>query len=457
MSQPVPQSKRSKIILLYAIYFALLSYLYSNYLAVYWGYFGYNLQYDTFSVLVGCSALLLFATAVPTSGDARSVLLNLFLSAYLVPSIVLTALGGQAFNSSIVIWVCSLILFWVSGLHLPSVKLGKASPAAFVLIIALLSLMLLLFFYFLGGFNNFNLDITRVYDFREEAEEDLPALFGYLSATFSKLVIPLGIVSALLYKFRSAAIGFSIVSILLFGLTSHKAIILYPIIAVVLYYSLAKSVDYARVLLLIIGAMAICLLDVYFLRVFGDGGIWGWFSSLFLRRALFVPPLIDFYYIEFFSQEAPLYWADSRLTFGMIPNPYGISAPYLVGDAYFGADTGANTGFIGSGFGQAGLVGSIVYSIGAGLVIALINAHARRQGVAFVTAIMAVPALTMFTSTDFITLFLSHGVLLGFLLLGVIERPDPTFGQRKGHGAGPVPELNPLGPSKRTEVTGKAT
>lgn len=419
------RGKRSRVIVLYFIYFSLLCYLYVSYLSIYWAYTGYLLEYSAGSISLAIAALLAFVLAVPVGGDARSILLNLFLTAYLVPSIVLTALGGQSMGASFIVWVGAAILILVSAVRLPSVMLLRASPASFILIIAFASIFLLLFFYIYGGFRNFNLDITRVYDFREGAEEDLPPLFGYLGATFSKLLIPLGIVAALAYRLRSVAIGFAVISVVLFGFTSHKAMVLYPLIAVVLYYSLEKSADFSKVLLLAVAVMGLCLLDIYFLELYGDQSIWGWFTSIFLRRALFVPPLLDFYYLEFFSRHMPMYWSDSRLTLGLIENPYGITAPYLVGEAYFGNETGANTGFIGSGFGQARIVGTLLYSVGAGLVVALINAHSERQGVAFVTSIMAVPALTMFTSTDFITLFLSHGVLLAFLLLGLIERPSP--------------------------------
>lgn len=135
-----------------------------------------------------------------------------------------------------------------------------------------------------------------------------------------------------------------------------------------------------------------------------------------------IPALLDYYHLDFFSVHHVIAWADSRLSLGLSTNPYGMPSAYVIGQMYFGdPNVGANTGFIGSGYAQAALFGSLLYSVGAGLTLALINAHSKYQGVPFVTAMMTNQILTMYVSTDFVTLFVSHGMIISFLLLGVIE------------------------------------
>lgn len=432
------RQRRAKTIFLYLIYYSILCYLYIVYLSVDWAYMGYNLYVDPVNVIVSTGVLILFALMVPIHGDVRSILLNVFLSIYLAPLLTLSAFGGHPLGSLLVSVVCSFVLFQFSNIRVPSVEFSKVTPAFFLATIAFLSIFLIMLFYFFSGFSYFNLDFREVYNFREDAAESLPSLFAYLASIFSKLLIPLGVVAALIYRLPLVALGFVAISVLFFGFTSHKSMLFYPFIAALIYFFLKRSTDYSRILILLVMAVAICVIDIAFVNMYGSESIWGWYTSLFLRRTLFVPPLLDFYYIEFFSSHAPIYWADSRLTFGLLQSPYDLSAPYLIGNAYFGDDTGANTGFIGSGFAQAGWFGALLYSVGAGLTLALLNAHGRRQGVAFISSVTIIQMMTMFSSTDFITLFLSHGVLLTFLLLGIIDRPQPR--QPATRQGGRVPE-----------------
>ncbi|MGB3792186.1 MAG: hypothetical protein WA978_05540 [Sphingopyxis granuli] len=419
------QQNRIKILSLYFIYYGLLCYLYISYLSVDWAYAGFNLYIEPWNIIFSIGGLTLFALMVPVQRDVRSILLNIFLSIYLVPFLVLSALGGHDLNAVLVVALCSVTMFQVSRVDLPSVELAKVSPTLFLTTIAFLSILLLFLFYFFIGFRYFNLDFRQVYNFRDDVADNLPPLFAYLSSTFSKLLIPLGVVAALIYRMPLVALGFAAISILFFGFTSHKSMAFYPLIAAIFYYALSKSVDYSKVLILLVAAVALCVVDIALMNLNGSESVWGWYTSLFLRRSLFVPPSLDIYYIEFFSSHLPVYWADSRLTFGLLQSPYDLPVPYLIGNVYFGDDTGANTGFIGSGFAQARTFGALLYSVGAGLTLALLNAHGKRQGVAFISSVAIIQMMTMFTSTDFLTLFISHGVLLAFLLLGLIDRPQP--------------------------------
>ena len=419
------QGSRVKILFLYFIYYGILCYLYVTYLSVDWAYAGFELYIDPWSVIFSTSVLIIFAFMVPIRRDVRSILLNIFLSTYLAPLLALAAFGGHSLSSLMVAVSCSVVMFQVSRLQIPSVEFTKVTPAFFLTTIVFLSILMILLFYFFLGFKYFNLDFREVYNFREDAAENLPPLFAYLASTFSKLLIPLGVVSALIYRMPLVALGFAAISILFFGFTSHKSMVFYPLVAAGMYYVLSRSVDYSKILMLLVVAVALCVVDITVMNLSGDESIWGWYTSLFLRRSLFVPPLLDFYYLEFFSHHQAIYWADSRLTLGLVRSPYDMTAPYVIGSAYFGDDTGANTGFIGSGFAQAGWFGALLYSVGAGLTLALLNAHGRRQGVAFISAVTAIQMTTMFTATDFVTLFISHGVLLAFLLLGLIDRPQP--------------------------------
>ena len=112
---------------------------------------------------------------------------------------------------------------------------------------------------------------------------------------------------------------------------------------------------------------------------------------------------------------------------GLASNPYGgLAPPRVIGEVYFGsAATSANAGFVGSGFAQAGLVGSLIYAAGAGMVIAICDAYGRYLGPGLVAAAMIGQYAALITSTDFLTLFLTHGLLLALVLLALMKPAAP--------------------------------
>jgi len=420
------QRVRLGLLGLHLIYFALLHGIYVYYLSRFWAYTGFIWAFDEQKLALSIPIFALYVYLIPVKPDARTIFLNIFASLYLAPSLVLFTMAGKPVSSVAVISFSAFLVYAVSAIRLPPLKIFEARPVELIWLLACLSWALVLFFYLFGGFRYFNLNLSRVYEFREEATEAVPLLFSYLSSIFSKIIVLFGVLAAIIYRKYLAAGVFIAASIVLFGLTSHKGIIFYPLFTVVIYYALRRSLSYAAVLRLLIAALLLCFFDAFMYNEVGDSSFWGWFASLFVRRGLMLPPLLDYFHIDFFWTNPRYFWADSKISLGLVRNPYGISSPYLIGQMYFGDPTmGANTGFIGSGFAQAGYFGSTLYSIGVGLALALINAHAKRQGVPFVTALMASQVMTMFVSSDFVTLFINHGLLFAFLLLGVIGSPEP--------------------------------
>lgn len=213
---------------------------------------------------------------------------------------------------------------------------------------------------------------------------------------------------------------------LLFGLSSHKSIVLYPLLAVGAFYLLRKFNKYSYVLYIFIFAISIGFIDVAMREGSETESFWGWYASLMVRRALMTPSIIDYYYIDFFSHNPYFFWSSSRLSLGLVEPPYDLTPPFLIGEAYFGSSqAGANTGYIGSGFAQAGMAGVVLYSFGVGVTLAILQSYGRYLGLPFVASITTTQVVTMISSTDFVTLFLTHGMLISLVLLAMARPLNP--------------------------------
>lgn len=410
---------------LYAAAYVFMSIVYVSYTSPTWSYMGLDLAVNPTKIVSSVILLMIFILFTPVMWSARAFFLNIIITAYVLPATILYGFSDRPTSAIVVISIAVAIVFIVSAFPISRIRILTIDQNIMVRFLLLISVGLVFLFILFGGFSNFNLDYSKVYEFRDVASDSLPGIFDYLSSIFTKAIIPLGIVISFYYKKYASLAAFFVISVILFGLTGHKGMAVIAFLTVGVFLLLARRPGYTTIL---ISFTAITLLIA--IAAVADSGMrpfsfWGQVETLFLRRALFVPSLVDYNYLEYFSEGHKYYWSTSRFTLGLLNIPYdGVSPPLLIGRTYFGEDTSANAGFIGSGFAQAGILGVILYSIGAGLVIATFQAYSRTMGVPFVAAATIGLFTSMIQSTDFITLFLTNGLLPALIILALMRDPD---------------------------------
>jgi len=212
-------------------------------------------------------------------------------------------------------------------------------------------------------------------------------------------------------------------SVLLFALTAHKAPLFYPFIVLFVYWAAQSSKAVDWLLTAIFTILVISAVDFW---LYANGKESMMLGSLFARRAILVPSLLNWFYLDWFSMHEKYYWAGSKFTFGLISPPDSLKMANLIGVEYFNKEEmSANTGWIGSGYANAGLLGVYLYSVLIGLFFSFLNAYGRKLGARMVIALFTLPVLTMLTSTDLPTMLLTHGLLIAMVLLMII-RPENT-------------------------------
>lgn len=430
------RGKRSVLIALYAATYALLATVYVFYTSSVWAYMGLDLTINTTKIVVSTIVFFGFIIATPMLWGARTFFLNIILTIYLMPSLILYGFSDRPTPSVLMIVLAIAIVYVVSSIPLARLRLYAISPGSIVRFLFVTSGGLVVLFYAFGGFRYFNLDFSKVYEFRSVAAESLPGIFGYLSLLFTTAIIPFGIAISLCYRKYTGVAVFSLTSLILFGLTSHKSMIIIPFLSIGVFVLLSRRPGYATLLAGVAALFFVVAVAAAIAPDMSAFSFWGQIETTFIRRALFVPALVDYNYLEFFSGSSKYYWSTSKLSLGLVHVPYnGISPPLLIGSTYFGADTSANTGFIGSGFAQAGILGVVIYSIGVGLIIAFFQTCSRYMGIPLVITATIGLFTSMIQSTDFVALFLTNGLLPALLILVVMRdqtgaAPKINFGVR---------------------------
>jgi hypothetical protein len=405
-------------------YFLLLA-IYIFYISPVWKEAGFDLYFSLFRVVLSAILLGGFAAMLPNQTEnTRGFFIVLIFLIQLIPSLVLYSGGPFSGLNFLLIFSGILMVFVFSATRVPLEHTGvltiEATQNLFILI-SVLTVVLVIFFV---GLDNFNLNIANVYEYRDVALENAPVSFNYIVPIVTKFIIPFGVVISLRDKNYVSLIVFFACAVALFGLTSHKSIVFYVCLAAVLYALWGYWRKAWLVAALFGAALLVGLIDALILRPLGGGWPAGLYASFGIRRALLVPAMLNYLHLAFFWENAPGFWSNSRITLGLLDYPYDLPIPNLIGRAFYdSAETSANTGYLGSGFAQAGVIGLFVYSAGVGLVIAVLDALGRKIGHRVVVAAVSAQVVTMVLSADFVTMFLTHGLLISLLVLLAI-RPD---------------------------------
>jgi hypothetical protein len=387
-----------------------------------WSYMGFGKIGSAFDAVTVVLIAITIAAFIPFKFDTRSFLLAVIHYTFIVPSLVISAANSLHATYTAAILIAVVLVFIFSAFPLRALRLRRLTIRYFFIFIGALLLITVMLLAVYGGTRSFNLNIFAVYDFRRDAAATMPGIFAYGFLAISKVVAPLVLILAIYLRSVLGFLVSSVLVVLMFGMTHHKSVLFLPLFTVMFYLVLRRSLDLRLIGFAFLAIVVIAALEMFYLFHIGvsEPGI---FNSIIVRRVLFVPPLVDLTYINFFAEAQKLLWSTSRLGFGLADNPYGMTGPFLIGvEAFSREDMSANTGIIGSGFSHAGYLGVVVYSTLLGLLIAFFQAFGRILGHGLVSAASVSVVMTITISSDFATVLLTHGLLLLIALLSIFPR-----------------------------------
>ena len=427
---PLLVGERFVVTACYALLLALLVLSMRQLIVPIYGYSGFFWSPDPVKLAEAMACVLLVARVLPPVIAKPS---DLFVHVqFLFPVLPLLAIygssdGDRAFTWSVVL-AFLLACLLASRLRPRTVRFGRFPPRHLMVMLLLASVAIIAAIVAFGGLSYWNTDLFRVYEFRGESWSNLPAVFGYLAPLASKVLLPSTLLFALLFGLRSVALLAVALSFVLFGLTSHKDILVYPLAVLAIYTLLGLRRPLRK---LIGGYLGLVLLGMLSLSLFGGRDLIG---NLGLRRAILLPGQIAHWYHDFFSHNTLMLWSQSKVSFGLIEPRYVLPGSKMIGLANFDSETSnVTTGWIGSGFMNGGTAGLFVYATIIGVLLAYLDGVARHVDRRAVVAIATPPLLTVFLSSDLPTAMLNHGVLLMLLMFAFFE-----IGERRGSRVPPA-------------------
>lgn len=417
---------KSQIIILNSINYILLLYGFEFFISPIYSYAGFQWQPQPVKILEGFFYTLLVSSLLPTKFRKPSdILIHIQMLFPVLPMLVLYGAQNRPRGYLYVTLSALLIMFLATKIRFRAIRIGRTlSPKLFESLLLLTGFVVISVIILAGGLQYFNLNIWKVYEFRFDAIDNLPHIFGYINPMVSKIIFPFSLLVAVVKKAKLFALLSLTGSIMMFGLTAQKGPLFYPFAVLTSYYILKHR---NATLWLLSGYSCLTILSIFLFKFLDISS----FGSLILRRVYFVPALLNYYYYDFFSKHPFTWWANSKITFLLLDYKYSLDVPHLIGSVYFNRpECGANTGWIGSGYAAVGFPGIFLSAIIIGIFFAIIDAYGKIIDRKIITAILTAPLLATFMSSDLFTSFLTHGLFFALLLLALFPFSRPLAKDR---------------------------
>lgn len=264
----------------------------------------------------------------------------------------------------------------------------------------------------LPGLTAFNLnDIYLV-----RAANDMPPFLLSLMSPLAKAIIPFFLAVAVLKKRYGLAAGAFLLEILVFLWTGHKSFffIIAIVMVVVLLYKPERNFLICLLLTVLVAASSL----LYYVSLLPGLDQLGWPFTLFVRRAIYVPATLKFFYFDYFKDmDQPLNFLGTMLSpFAFGPDPV-TNYEHEIGGIYTGTfSVYANTGMYGEEVASFGVVGVVLASTFFCVFALIVGFSAWRNGDRYALAV-ALPFLLNFSNASAVkTMLHAYGAMVIVLL-----------------------------------------
>jgi hypothetical protein len=405
--------KRSVFIFSAILFKVILEYTYINFVHPIYSYSGFYLDVSFVKYLEGWFVYLLFLLYTPhLLRQTSDFVINTLFFSFLSPLLVFYSLSNARREHLYFVLLGVLIIYLLRKgrkIKIPIVNQGHIY-AYFISILGIVTVTSWLIFS--GGLNFFNLDLTKVYEFRRDVGSVINiGIISYLNIWAFKVFGPFLLIIFLHKKNYGFASLVFLLHILWFGISSHKSVLFFPFVILFIYLWFRNS----KGLSIMPISLNLVIFFSYLSFAFFDDNLLG---GLIIRRVFFVPSFLTFTYYEFFSSQGFIYWSNS-ITSSFIHYPYDLNPAKLIG-SYLATDAHANNSFLSTGYMHAGIPGIIFYSLIFVIILRLVDSlNYNSKYIWTSVAIIIIPMRSLIISSDLTTAILTHGILISLILLAL--------------------------------------
>ena len=372
--------------------------------------------------LMSFASVILIALIVPHNKKNLSGIYYFSILAFLF--IPLTSIAGMNADKSIYFVFITLtgIITSLIVTEVPMPRLNIPMPKRGIAVAVLFSSGALAVFFIwtviTGSIFNVNFDLTKIYQLREEQDALLnQGFWGYFNLWAQKVFNPFLFALGLYYRNKPLIVIGLLFQVYFFTITSHRTHLFVPVLIWLVYFLYSRKYSFFHLNLVV----AIALLGV--VAAANIDGL-DLLPTIVIRRAFFVAGSATMDWLSLFESRAHVYFADNLLK-SYVSNEYtGQKLTHYVSVLIFNkVPFGFDGGLVGNGYAHLGLLGVVLYAALIGLYVRFMNELiANGVQVAIAAALLFEPLRTTWADTDLPTALITHGLLVGLLLIWMVGK-----------------------------------
>jgi oligosaccharide repeat unit polymerase len=407
--QDILKYGKDKTLLMLLIYKLLLDVSYIFYLNELFDYMGFKMNPDFIKIVESYILLTIVYYAFKNTKRkfSKIILKTLFLM-MVIPTLSIYGFKGESRLFMYFFVISFIITILIT--KFPKIKIikPKVNRSFIFIFVGMYSLIIFSILIYLNGIPSLQaLNIMSVYEVRENINYGTP-LMKYFVVWQAK-VTSIFIIGVSFYykKYRFMALGLFL-QFVLFLMTGHKAYLFSPVLLI----SLLILYKFKNMFLISIIGLSSVVFGGLFLYITGISNA---FSSLFIRRLIFIPAQNYFYYYEYFSTHKFMMLSHSIFS-PFVDNPYDKPIPNVIGDVFYNKDMWVNTGYLADAYMNFGFIGMILFSIVLGVLFLFVDSIFSRIKVPIVLSALFISFFSLLNGA-LLTTMLTSGILFGITIL----------------------------------------
>ena len=423
MPQLILKKREWVYLLTILIYRLLLDAIYIIYINPRYEYYHFTYNPDMLCIAASIVLLWVIVRNVPIlirRGSVSDIILVFLILMYYVPYTSLFALSYHSipYTFFVVTYFVFLVIFDLS-VSLRKFKFrilhkGFGDTKLFVVMVIILGFLMIVISGVYTGFRiSFNL--SEYYEYRAAARENsLPEIVRYLF-NWSSLGLTIGLAYSLTKNRIALSVFIVICKVLAFSYNGKKSVLfmLFLTIAISLFY---RQV-YLKLVPIALPFMCLASLTEMVLRS-GKSFI----AQHFIRRMIYVPPMMGTLYYDYFSKHELDFLRSSVLRRLGFVSPY-VHIPRFIGRIYFNNDLlamNANTGLCGDAYANFGQISLLFVPFIIVLTFKIIEKCTSNNDYR-INMVVAFSIAYSFVSGAYFTLLLTNGVIFICFLLAFLN------------------------------------
>lgn len=407
------------IILSLIVYRITLDYIYTDMIYPNFRYIGYknefsiNTYVSSWIMLLIFSFLLIKMQKYKTNG---ALVISILITVSAIPTTMIVAFYNtdSLFNIlNIIYWYFVVFLYTKQYKNIKIKQLRNyRSNMGVYFITGFLFILLLFIGFFYTGFH-FKLNLYDVYEVRNNFKaSNIPMLLEYLFASCI-IIIPVILTYAICSGKKYLAFLALISQLLAFSIDGRKSTILILLLTVLGHFIIKKLEVNKIVCLVTFLTIAGLLEKLAFNTVI--------LIDLIIRRCLIVTAHLQFAYYDYFSFHEKDFFRQGIIGRFGFDSPYTMNIPDIIGNEYYLHGSYANNGLFGDAYSNLGIIGVVILPILITLALKYLDKVSLGLNQGLCLGIVLVSAYA-FLSSSFFTVMLTHGFLIGCIVLNMIPR-----------------------------------